>query len=89
MEKALEMGKVSAAGSFRLFIGVSVSTVIMAVGTIILGNLLHENGYGLYTITLTPALMIGLFRDWGVNSAMTKYIASLKLENNDQRSATS
>ena len=83
MEKALEMGKVSAAGSFRLFIGVSVSTVIMAVGTIILGNLLHENGYGLYTITLTPALMIGLFRDWGVNSAMTKYIASLKLENND------
>jgi O-antigen/teichoic acid export membrane protein len=27
--------------------------------------------------------MIGLFRDWGVNSAMTKYIASLRLENKD------
>jgi len=83
MDKALEMGRVSATGSFQLFIGVAVSTIIMAVGTIILGNLLHESGYGLYAITLTPALMIGLFRDWGVNSAMTKYVASLKLENND------
>jgi O-antigen/teichoic acid export membrane protein len=81
MEKALQMGKASATGSFQLFIGVAVSTMIMAVGTIILGNLLQENGYGLYTITLIPALMIGLFRDWGVNSAMTKYIASLRLEN--------
>jgi len=83
MEKAFQMGKTSATGSFQLFIGVAVSTLIMAGGTIILGNLLHENGYGLYTITLTPALLIGLFRDWGVNSAMTKYIASLKLENKD------
>jgi O-antigen/teichoic acid export membrane protein len=83
VEKAFQMGKTSAMGSFQLFIGVAVSTTIMAVGTIILGNLLHEDGYGLYTITLTPALMIGLFRDWGVNSAMTKYIASLRLENKD------
>jgi O-antigen/teichoic acid export membrane protein len=83
MEKAFQMGKTSATGSFQLFIGVTVSTVIMAVGIIILGNLLHEGGYGLYTITITPALMIGLFRDWGVNSAMTKYIASLRLENKD------
>jgi stage V sporulation protein B len=83
MEKAFQMGKTSATGSFQLFIGVAVSTVIMAVGTIILGNLLGSDGYGLYAITLTPALLIGLFRDWGVNSAMTKYIASLKLENKD------
>jgi O-antigen/teichoic acid export membrane protein len=83
MEKVFQMGKTSATGSFQLFIGVAVSTMIMAVGTIILGNLLQENGYGLYTITLIPALMIGLFRDWGINSAMTKYIASLRLKNKD------
>jgi O-antigen/teichoic acid export membrane protein len=80
MEKALEMGRTSATGSFHVFIGVSVSTVIMAVGTIILGRILGEDGYGLYTVTLIPTLMIGLFRDWGVNSAMTKYIASLRLK---------
>jgi O-antigen/teichoic acid export membrane protein len=86
LEKAFQIGKTSAKGSFQLFIGVAVSTLILAVGTIILGNLLHENGYGLYAITLIPALMIGLFRDWGVDSAMTKYIASLKLENRDSES---
>ena len=83
MGKAVEMGRASATGSLKMFIGVSVSTVIMAVGTIILGNLLTQPDYGLYGIVVIPAMMIGLFRDWGVNSAMTKYIASLKLENND------
>jgi len=83
IKKAFQMGKTSATGSFQLFIGVAVSTLIMAIGTIILGILLHEDGYGLYAITVAPALMIGLFRDWGVDSAMTKYIASLKLEDKD------
>jgi len=83
MEKAFQMGKTSATGSFQLFIGVAVSTVIMFVGTLILGILLGRDGYGLYIITLTPASLIGLFRDWGVNSAMTKYIAGLRMENKD------
>lgn len=83
MEKALQMGKTSAEGSFKLFIGVTVSTVILAIGTIILGNILTQDGYGLYQIVLVPAVMIGLFRDWGVNSAMTRYVASLRMENKD------
>ena len=81
MEKALQIGKTSAEGSLRLFAGVAVSTIILAIGTIILGNILTEDGYGLYQIVLVPALMIGLFRDWGVNSAMTRYVASLRMEN--------
>ena len=75
MEKALKMGKVSATGSFQLFVGVTVSTVIMAVGTIILARLLSPAEYGLYSVVLIPSLLINLFRDWGVNSAMTKYVA--------------
>jgi stage V sporulation protein B len=50
----------------------------MAVGSIILGNLLTQDEYGLYAIALAPSALISLFRDWGVNSAMTKYIASLR-----------
>ena len=75
MDKALKMGKVSAAGSFQLFVGVATSSVIMAVGTIVLARLLSPAEYGLYSIVLIPSLMINLFRDWGVNSAMTKYVA--------------
>ena len=83
MDKALEMGKTSAEGSLKLFIGVAVSTVILAVGTIILGNILTQDEYGLYQIVLIPATTIGLFRDWGVNSAITRYVASLRTENKD------
>ena len=81
MEKALEIGKTSAAGSFQLFVGVAVSTIIMAVGTIILARLMTPEEYGLYSIALIPSYMIILFRDWGVNSAITKYTATLRAQN--------
>jgi len=81
MDKALEMGKVSATGSFQLFIGVATSTIIMAVGTIILARLMLPEEYGLYSIALIPSYMIILFRDWGVNSAITKYVAHSRAEN--------
>ncbi len=84
MEKAFQMGKTSTTGSFHLFIGVAISTIIMAVGTIILGNILGEDGYGLYSIILVPATFMTLFRDWGVNSAITKYVASLKSEGREE-----
>jgi O-antigen/teichoic acid export membrane protein len=81
MDEALRMGKDSASGSFQLFIGKTVSTVIQAVGTIILGLLILEADYGLYTIALIPATAIALFRDWGVSSAMTKYCAQYRAAN--------
>jgi O-antigen/teichoic acid export membrane protein len=83
VEKALQMGKTSATGSFQLLIGVAASTIIMAVGSIILGRLLTTDEYGLYGIVLIPATLINLFRDWGINSAMTKYIASLRASQRD------
>lgn len=47
MGKVLEMGRTSARESFQLFIGVAASTVIMAVGTIILARLMSPEEYGL------------------------------------------
>ena len=84
MEKAFEMGKTSVTGSFQLLIGVATSTIIMAVGTIILTRLLSPAEYGLYAIAMIPSLMINLFRDWGVNSAMTKYIAGFRVSHKEE-----
>jgi O-antigen/teichoic acid export membrane protein len=81
MEKALEMGKASATGSFQLFIGKMMSTVILAVGTIIVGLFIKEGEYGLYAIALIPATTILLFQDWGVGSALTKYCAEYRATN--------
>jgi stage V sporulation protein B len=84
MEKAFEMGKTSATGSFQLLVGVATSTIIMAVGSIILGRLLTPDEYGLYAIALIPSAMINLFRDWGVNSAITRYISSSRVSHQDE-----
>ena len=84
MQKAVEIGKTSATGSFQLFVGVAASTIIMAIGTIILARLITPEEYGLYSIALIPSYMIILFRDWGVNSAITKYTASLRAENREE-----
>ena len=78
------MARTSATGSLKLFVGLVTSTVIMAVGTIILGRLLSPEEYGLYSIALIPSLMFGLFSDLGVNSAMTKYIAQFRASNKDE-----
>jgi len=84
MEKSLEMGITSARGSLHLFLGVALSTVIMAVGTIVLARLLMPAEYGLYTVALAPSLMIGLFGDWGISSAITKYTACARVENKEE-----
>jgi stage V sporulation protein B len=78
MDKALEMGKSSATGSFHLLIGVAGSTIIMAIGTLIITGLLPVADVGLYGMALIPSSIISYFRDWGVNSAITQQIASLR-----------
>jgi hypothetical protein len=47
MDKALEIGKTSATGSFHLLIGVAGSTLIMAIGTLALNAMLPVSGVGL------------------------------------------
>jgi O-antigen/teichoic acid export membrane protein len=84
MDKALEMGKTSAKGSFQLFIGQAASTIIMAVGAVILARLITPEEYGLYSIALIPSYMAILFRDWGINSAITKYTASLRAQKTEE-----
>jgi putative peptidoglycan lipid II flippase len=84
VEKALQMGKTSATGSFRLLIGVAASTIIMAVGTLLLNALLSSDELGLYAIVIVPASLINLFRDWGINSAMTKYIANFRVSDREE-----
>lgn len=81
MQDALEMGKKSAAGSFHLFMGVASSTVIMAVAAIILARLMTPEEYGLYSVAFIPSYIAVLFRDWGVNSAIIKYVSRYRVEN--------
>jgi len=75
------MAAVSAKGGFNLFLGLTISTVITAAGVILIARLLSPTEYGLFAIVWIPAGIITLFRDWGVNSSMIRYIAQYKAEN--------
>jgi O-antigen/teichoic acid export membrane protein len=83
--KAAEMAKVSAKGGFHLFWGLVVSTVVMAVSIIVLARVLQPQDYGLYTIALAAPGLIGTFRDWGMNLAVTKYTAQYSAEDKPGR----
>jgi O-antigen/teichoic acid export membrane protein len=76
------MAKVSAKGGFHLLWGLVLSTVISSVGTIILAGLLSSGDYGIYSIALAAPNLIINFRDWGVTTAMIKYSAQYRSENN-------
>ena len=82
MSKATEMARVSAKGGFHLLWGLVLSTVISAVGTIVIARLLGPDNMGLYAIALAAPNLISTFRDWGVNTAMIKYSAEYNSENN-------
>jgi O-antigen/teichoic acid export membrane protein len=84
-DKAAEMAKVSAKGGFYLFWGIVISTVVSAVGVIVLARILQPQNYGLYTIALAAPNLIGTFRDWGMNSAMIKYTAQYSAEEKPER----
>lgn len=81
MDKAMEMGKTSAVGSLQLFLGTSLSTIIRAVGAIILGIVILEGDYGLYVVALIPAATLSLFQDWGIGTALTRYCAKYRATN--------
>jgi len=80
MSKASEIAKVSAKGSFHLLWGLVFSTVISSVATIFVARLLGSDLYGLYGIVLIAPTLIGVFRDWGINSAMVRNTAQYLAE---------
>jgi O-antigen/teichoic acid export membrane protein len=83
MSKAADMARISAKGGFHFLWGIVASTIISSVGTIFIANLLGSNQYGLYTIVLTVPTLLGIFRDWGVNSAVIRYTAQYRAENRE------
>jgi stage V sporulation protein B len=75
MDKAIEMGQTSAVGSLQLFLGRTLGTIILAIGTITLGLFISQTDYGLYGVALIPSVTFLLFQDWGVGTALTRFIA--------------
>ena len=70
-----ELGESAAKNTFWLSMGLTLSTAISAVAMILMARLLGPAGYGIYSAATAPIYVISLFRDWGVNTAVTRYTA--------------
>ena len=82
MDKATGMAKTSAKGSFKLFIGVAISSIVTAVSVILVMNFLENPGdFGIVATALIYPTLISLFKDWGIHAAMVKYLAQYRSEN--------
>ncbi len=81
MSKAIRIARVSAKGGFNLFWGLVASTVISALGVILVARLLSPSEYGIVTIAMIGPNFISIFQDWGISTAMIKYTAQFKSEN--------
>jgi O-antigen/teichoic acid export membrane protein len=79
--KAFGMARTSATGSFKLFIGVAISSILTAVSVVIVTNILGPNNWGVVAASLIYPTLISLFKDLGIHSAMVKYLAQYKSEN--------
>ena len=85
MSELIEYARQSVKGGLELSVGMAISTAISALGTIIITRLLSPDEYGLYTVAMVPAMMIGLFRDWGVNSAVVRYVPYYRARGEEDR----
>jgi len=77
------MAKVSAKGVFNIFWGLAASSIISAVGVMLVAGILSEGDYGLVAIALMGPNLIAIFRDWGVDWATIKYTAQYRSENKE------
>jgi O-antigen/teichoic acid export membrane protein len=70
----------SARGSFFLFSGAALSTVILAISSIIISRYLGPDLYGQYTLAFVTSTLIFLFADLGIGQGIIKFTASLRLK---------
>ncbi|MEJ2242470.1 MAG: oligosaccharide flippase family protein [Candidatus Bathyarchaeota archaeon] len=85
MSDAAKLAKISTKGGFNLFWGVALSSVISAVGIMIVAGILEEGEYGLVTIAITAPTLISLIRDLGVDQATIKYTAQYNHQNQPEK----
>ena len=71
----VEIARRSARGSFALFAGNFLTTVVSFVAITIIARLLGPSQYGVYTLSiLIPSILLNLL-GFGVSSGITRYAA--------------
>jgi len=85
--KVFEVAETGVRGGLFLFTGSTVATAILAFASMVIARLLGPDGYGLYSVCLIVPGLFLLFADFGVNSALVKYLAQFRVKGEKGRVA--
>jgi O-antigen/teichoic acid export membrane protein len=85
MNQVERVAEDSARGSFFLTVGSAVSTVIMAIQAIVIGNLLGPELYGQYTLAFLVPNVIYIATDLGLATAITRFVAEYNVKGESAR----
>ena len=81
----VDVAEQSVRGSLILFLGDAASTIILAVGSILIARFLGPEYYGIYSITLAvPAIIISLI-GLGLDSAVVRFSARYRSEDRPEQ----
>lgn len=73
-----QVAESSARGGYYLFVGNSLSTVIMVIVSTLIARFLGPEDYAVYSLVISvPLMLIGLI-DFGIISAITKFVVESK-----------
>ncbi len=75
-------------GTYHLFIGNLVSTIVLAIVSIVVGRLLGPSGFGLYTIALIVPNYIYLVLRLGATTTISRYAAKYLSEGNEKKAVS-
>ena len=78
----------TARGGFFLVSGTAISTVIMAIASILVARLLGPEFYGQYALALVVPQLLFLFTDLGINSGIVKFSAAMRSTGETNRIST-
>jgi len=85
MDDLATVAEDSARGGFFLISGTAISTVILAISAILIGNVLGEKLYGQYTLALVVPQLLYLFADFGINQGIIRFTSSLRVKGEKYR----
>jgi O-antigen/teichoic acid export membrane protein len=85
VSKSLALGKGSAKGGFNILWGLTFSSVISAVGVMVVAGILSEEEFALMNIALIGPTLINVIKDLGIDQATIKYTTQYRTEKDTEK----
>jgi len=79
-EKLMDIAESTAQGSFNLFLGNTLSALILAMGSVFIIRLLGPKDYGLYSLSLVMATLLVQLSSLGIDQTFMRFSANLRAE---------